>query len=68
VKIISREHRGTPMTPGFGMVVFLLCLLAMPVVAVWVSIDSSVTTGIESALGVGLAGLIIGIKSAGNRR
>lgn len=68
VKVISREYRSTPMTPQFGMVCFLLCLLATPVVAVWIGITSGIATGLESAAGVLIAGLVIGVKSAGNAR
>lgn len=68
-KVISREHRGTPMTPQFGAVAFLLCAMATPIVVIWVWVTSGFVTGIESGAGVLSAGLIIGVKSAmnGNR-
>ena len=68
VKIISKEHTSTPMTPQFGAVCFLLCMLAAPVVLIWVAVTSGFVTGLESAGGVILGGLLIGIKAGTNAK
>jgi uncharacterized RDD family membrane protein YckC len=68
VKLISREHRSTPMTPEFGLVMFLICLLMTPIILVYGWVASGFTVGLEYAAGILLAGLFIGIKSAGNKK
>lgn len=68
VKVISREYRSAPMTARFGMVCFLLCLLASPVVAIWFGITGGTVAGLEAGLGVLLGGLVLGVRSAGAHR